>query len=90
MLECSLIIPAYNEARRLPLFLPSARHHLDRRFAGCYEVIVVDDGGQDDSLSLLELAGRRWPQLSWLRHEQNRGKGAAVRTGILAAGATYF
>jgi len=82
----SLVIPAYHEAQRLPAYLPSVRSHLDRRYGSAYELIVVDDGGGDDLVARLEDAARDWTQLRWISHPENRGKGAAVRTGVLAAG----
>jgi dolichyl-phosphate beta-glucosyltransferase len=84
-LRLSLIIPAYNETGRLPPFLDSVREYLSKQYGTRYEVVVVDDGGQDGLVSLLERSGRDWPQLRWMRHEVNRGKGAAVRSGMLEA-----
>ena len=81
----SLIIPAYNEAERLPPYLASVRQHLDKRYPGAYEVIVVDDGSRDDLSNVLAPLAADWPELALMRHATNRGKGAAVRTGILAA-----
>jgi len=81
----SLIIPAYNERRRLPPYLERVHSYLDRQFGGCYEVIVVDDGSDDGLAELLSKQTEGWPQLKVLRHQENRGKGAAVRTGMLAA-----
>ena len=45
--ELSLLLPAYNEALRLPPYLEEVRAYLDGRYAGRYEVIVVDDGSVD-------------------------------------------
>ena len=81
----SVIIPAYNEARRLPPYLASVRQHLDRRYEGSYEVIVVDDGSGDGLSDVLAGLAADWPQLVVIEHPANRGKGAAVRTGMLAA-----
>lgn len=81
----SLVLPAYNEAARLPSYLASVRRHLEARYPGRYEVIVVDDGSQDGLDRILEQTAAGWPQLRWIRHAQNQGKGAAVRTGMLAA-----
>lgn len=88
MSECvslSLILPAYNEAKRLPPYLASIRSYLARRYGDRCEVIVVDDGSTDGLIPLLEREAADWPQLRWLRHPENEGKGAAVRTGVLAA-----
>ncbi|MGH9487389.1 MAG: dolichyl-phosphate beta-glucosyltransferase [Terriglobales bacterium] len=83
--DLSVVIPAYNEARRLPATLNT----LSAYFAGqnrAVEVIVVDDGSSDGT-GELELprsrpGGVRWIQL---RNQHNRGKGFSVRRGMLAA-----
>lgn len=83
----SFIVPAYDEERRLG-------GSLERLVAYCAqqpyesEIIVVDDGSSDATLSIAEGAGAQLPErvsLRILKHERNRGKGAAVRTGMLAA-----
>jgi dolichyl-phosphate beta-glucosyltransferase len=83
--ELSVILPAFNESQRLPPYL----HHIRGYLAGCfnerYELIVVDDGSQDGMPAVLNELRRGWSQLMVLRHERNRGKGAALRTGMLAA-----
>lgn len=83
----SLVIPALNEADRLPPYLAEVRSHLDAQFAD-YEVIVVDDGSTDGLGHALEQQLPSWPQLKMIRHSHNQGKGAAVRTGMLAARGT--
>ena len=82
--ELSMVIPAYDEARRLPPTLARIRAYLD---AGpdTYEVLVVDDGSRDDTVAAAEQAAREWPQLEVLRLPSNQGKGAAVRAGMLRA-----
>jgi dolichyl-phosphate beta-glucosyltransferase len=84
-LAFSLIIPAYNEAQRLPPFLDSVRQHLDARYPGGYEVIIVDDGSRDGLPEVLAPFEADWAQLCVKQHPGNQGKGAAVRTGMLAA-----
>ena len=81
----SIIVPAYNERLRLPAFLTTVRQYSDTAFGDEYEVIVVDDGSEDGTTELLEIESARWPQLVMLRHMENLGKGAAVRTGMLCA-----
>jgi len=83
----SIIIPAYNESARLPPFLTTVREYLDGRHPDAYEVIVVDDGSEKPLADELHAdpAWRDWPQLAVMRHEVNRGKGAAVRAGMLEA-----
>jgi dolichyl-phosphate beta-glucosyltransferase len=84
-IELSLIIPAYNEVQRLPRYLTSIRDYLPRVFGSRYELIVVDDGSRDGTDRLLKEAADGWPQMRRLAHEVNRGKGAAVRNGMLAS-----
>jgi len=84
-ISLSVIMPAYNESRRLPPFLTSVRRYLDERYPDCYEVIVVDDGSRDGLPEVLASAAADWPGLLAMRHPTNLGKGAAVRTGMLAA-----
>lgn len=82
-LNLSIVVPAYNEARRLPRFLESLRSYFAVR--DDYEIIVVDDGSRDEQCERVEEMRTTWPQLVLVRHQVNRGKGAAVRTGMLAA-----
>jgi len=84
-ISLSAIIPAYNECRRLPPFLASVRRYLAEHYPDCYEVIVVDDGSRDGLPDFLSSAAADWPELLAMRHPTNLGKGAAVRTGMLAA-----
>lgn len=84
----SLVVPAYNEARRLPPTLRRVRNFLDRQDE-TYEVIVVDDGSDDATLAEAQRIAEDWPELSVLRLPANRGKGAAVREGMLRACGTH-
>lgn len=84
-IERSLVIPAYNEAVRLPPYLESIRLYFDRRYPARYEVIVVDDGSHDGLANLLAEISEGWPELRVIEHPRNLGKGAAVRTGMTAA-----
>jgi dolichyl-phosphate beta-glucosyltransferase len=80
----SLILPAFNEALRLPRFLEKVRPYLDENFPQSYEVVVVDDGSRDATAAVVEEVAKQWPQLRLLKHARNEGKGAAVRTGVLS------
>lgn len=84
-LKLSLVLPAYNESRRLPPYLASIRGYLDGKYGSGYEVIVVDDGSTDDLHAAVKARMGDWPQLRYLRHPRNLGKGAAVRSAVLAS-----
>jgi dolichyl-phosphate beta-glucosyltransferase len=81
----SIILPAFNEAHRLPPYLERIRAYLEHALPGEYEVLVVNDGSTDDTARIVADLADTWPGLRLLAHGRNRGKGAAVRTGMLAA-----
>ena len=84
----SVIIPAFNEARRLPSYLDDVVSFFEGR-GEPYEVIVVDDGSTDDTPTLVEARVRELASVRLLRLPVNAGKGSAVRTGMLAARGAY-
>jgi glycosyltransferase involved in cell wall biosynthesis len=82
----SVIVPAYNEAARLGKTLPVIFDYLKANSHRA-EVIVVDDGSSDDTCSVAEQSFRRSLGLETIliRTPANRGKGHAVRSGLLRA-----
>jgi dolichyl-phosphate beta-glucosyltransferase len=82
-LALSLVIPAFNEEDRLPRFLETVQPYMTDTHGDGYEVIVVDDGSRDRTAEIVDEAARGWPQLRLLRHAENRGKGGAVKSGVL-------
>lgn len=83
-MELSLIIPAFNEAQRIGPTLRRAHRFLAARPAR-FEIIVVDDGSTDDTVALVTALAAELPGLRVLFSPANRGKGHAVRRGMLAA-----
>ena len=83
----SLVIPAYNEQARLPAALSKLKAFLAKE-PPHYEVLVVDDGSKDSTPAIVNEAMVSFPELRLLR-EQHRGKGHAVRKGMLAARGQY-
>lgn len=80
----SIVIPAYNEASRLPPTLECVLDYSRRRGIP-FEIIVVDDGSRDDTLDRAHAAAARAPEIRVLSNGTNRGKGFSVRHGMLAA-----
>ena len=80
----SIVIPAYNEAKRLGPTLDVSLKHLDARGIQA-EVIVADDGSSDATASVVETVRASDPRVRLVSFPVNRGKGAAVRAGSLAA-----
>lgn len=78
----TVVVPAYNEASRLPATVRSLCDYLDR-LDPAFEVIVVDDGSTDATASALAAFDDR--RVSVVARPANGGKGAAVRDGIARA-----
>ena len=79
----SVIIPAYNEERRLPQTLQTVVDYLIKQSYNS-EVIVVDDGSRDQTTQVVEAFCATHRIVKLIRND-HRGKGYAVRTGVLAA-----
>jgi glycosyltransferase involved in cell wall biosynthesis len=84
-LDVSVLVPAKDEAENLPLFMEQAdatfRSHPDISF----EVVVIDDGSEDATWTVVQQLARRYPFLSLARHRSRRGIADALRTGYLRA-----
>jgi dolichol-phosphate mannosyltransferase len=80
----SLIIPAYNEAAGISDAVREAEAALARLSAD-HEILVVDDGSSDETASIVAGVASGNPRIRLLRHDVNRGYGAALRTGFAAA-----
>jgi len=84
----SIVIPAFNEAARLPLYLDEVLGFFDGR-GEPFEVIVVDDASTDATGEMLRGVAVRHPALRVVSHTKNHGKGGAVRAGMLAASGDF-
>ena len=83
----SIIIPAYNEEDRLPRTLEQVFSFLQTQTYSA-EVLVVENGSQDRTYQVAQSFTEHYPQLRVLR-ERGRGKGLAVRLGMLEARGEY-
>jgi glycosyltransferase involved in cell wall biosynthesis len=84
-MRLSVVIPAYNEAARLPATLEAACAWLDAHLTGDYELIIIDDGSTDATAQVTRAWTEKHPHTRLLVQPENRGKGAAVRRGMLEA-----
>ncbi len=85
----SVIIPAFNEGRRITPSLTSALDYLTNT-GRAYEILVDDDGSTDDTAAVVTRLAADHPCLRLLSYPRNRGKGYAVRTGVAAARGEYL
>ena len=79
----SIVVPAYNEEKRIRGSLIEACSFLKDTDLD-YEMIVVDDGSSDRTSEIVRTLASDIPGLKLVRYEKNRGKGYALRTGVLA------
>ena len=82
-LSLSIVVPAFNEARRLPSTLRQLNDYLGRH-SWDWEIRVVDDGSTDGTADAVLAAAASNPRIV-LQREPHRGKGGAVRAGLLGA-----
>lgn len=80
----SIVIPAYNEANRIPATLDAVIACI-RRNNWSAEVVVVNDGSRDDTAAVVRAMAARAPELRLIENPGNHGKGYSVRHGILQA-----
>lgn len=85
-MDISIIIPCYNEALNVPLMTETLFPVVaDLRQSRTVEILFVDDGSADDTLARLQELAERHPDITVVPHGQNRGLGAAMRTGYAHA-----
>jgi len=84
----SVIIPAYNEERRLPKTLFDVDKYLKNQNYD-YEIIVVDDGSKDKTVKITKDLLSKISNLRLIENKKNHGKGYVVRQGLLLAKGEY-
>jgi dolichol-phosphate mannosyltransferase len=83
-LEISVVLPAFNEKDNIKIAVGEADKYLKRNFSR-YEIIVVDDGGSDGTDEIVKRIMKKNSHIRLVKHPVNRGYGAALRSGFLAA-----
>src|SRR5579883_3429911 len=84
MIDLSVVIPAFNEESRILPTLESVHAFLTRNFPA-FEIIVVNDGSQDSTSQVVTEFAKHHDHVRLIAYEVNKGKGYAVRVGVLAA-----
>lgn len=85
-MKLAIVIPAFNEERRLPKTLRSILEHARGRQLD-FEILVVNDGSTDQTERVVQDFAKEHPQVKLVSYAQNHGKGYAVRLGSLQAAA---
>lgn len=80
MSSATVVIPCYNEAATIEVVIRSVLLREEAK-----EIIVVDDGSRDNTWTLLQASFENDPRVKLIRHSENRGKGAALRSGFAQA-----
>jgi dolichyl-phosphate beta-glucosyltransferase len=88
-MEISVIIPAYNEAKRITPTIHSVIDYLEKTTNDSYEVIVVLDGSKDNTLAVVTNLAKKYQKIKIIDNKVNRGKGAVVKQGILESKGDY-
>lgn len=86
----SIVIPAYNEERRLPATLERILDYLGGARLDFAEVLVVDDGSMDKTAAVAAYFGEKHASVRLLRNPGNRGKGYSVRHGVTQARGSWI
>lgn len=84
----SLVIPAYNEEKRLLKNLEKIKHFFSLK-SFPYEVIIVNDGSRDGTEVVVQCYQKEWTELLLLSDSVNHGKGFSVRKGMLHSSSEF-
>jgi dolichyl-phosphate beta-glucosyltransferase len=84
----SVVIPAYNEAARLPNTLRDVHAFLTENVKD-FEILVVDDGSRDETVAMVKKIASELSNIRVIENAKNQGKGAVVRQGLKAARGEY-
>jgi glycosyltransferase involved in cell wall biosynthesis len=86
----SVFFPAYNEEKNIQeTVLRTIRVIEDSPYIGTYELLIINDGSTDQTRLVAESLARQFPAIRVINHAENRGYGAALRTGFAEATMDY-
>ena len=83
-MDISIVIPAYNEKKCIGNTLEKIESYFKRKNLN-FEIIVVDDGSKDNTEKVVRKFMKIYPEIRLIKHSKNKGKGGAVKTGVLAS-----
>ena len=81
-MELSIIIPAFNEEKRLPPTLNKIFRHLEENHYDDFELIVANDGSQDHTVAAVREFCKKYHEIRILDYKQNRGRGAVCKAAV--------
>ena len=86
--KLSIVIPVYNEAKAIASIIRKIKQTVESAAIQpplLYEIVVVDDGSRDNTFAILEAMQKKDPHLRAISYKPNRGKGYAIKMGIMAS-----
>ncbi len=83
-MDISIIVPAYNEEKRIPPFLTKLLSFCKKNLKR-YEILCVDDGSKDNTAKVITELSKKDAHVRLITYHPNQGKAHAVKTGVLAA-----
>ena len=89
MIELSIVIPAYNEEKKISKDIEVVYDYF-REFSAAGELIIVNDGSKDETYKVASSFKDKYSNLKVLTYENNKGKGFATKTGMLEAQGKYI
>lgn len=90
MYDIAVVIPCFNEAQGIERLQTRLRQMLELAEPQlAWQIIVVDDGSNDDTVNVLNEHFGQWPDFTLIRHTHNQGLVAALQTGFLSADSTW-
>ena len=84
MIDFSIVIAAYNEEKRLPRTLERNLTYMRKR-SESFEILIVNDGSKDQTENFVKGFAEKNNEVRIISHFPNRGRGASIREGVLAA-----
>jgi len=88
-MEMSIVIPAYNEEKRLPKTISEIEKYFNKKNSE-FEIIVIDDGSIDKTAEYVMKKNRNNPKIKLFKNGNNFGKGYSVRKGIMNSQGRYI